>query len=276
MFDHKSIRAEIVQGFKKKFGREPTLQEAQFLHAIGMLETSCGTGWKGVGNGSFNMGAITAGTAWKGKTFEYRDSYPDENGVDHWYTTKFRKYETAVEGWEDLANIMYEDRPSVLKAASAVDAYGVSTALYETKYYTGRGKTARERIGSHYAALSKHLAHICRYMDEAMPNGEPLPARVLRRGDTGEDVKVVQRWFGLVADGIFGPVLEQTIKEFQRDVALSADGIIGELTWGCLEARYDSIALEPIDALKSVAGKAKELQAKITEFLLASQKAKTE
>ncbi|MFA5052782.1 MAG: peptidoglycan-binding protein [Parcubacteria group bacterium] len=274
--DHRTIRSQVFEGFKRKFGREATLQEAQFLHAVGMLETSCGTGWKGVGAGSFNMGAITAGPAWKGATFEYRDSYPDENGVDHWYTTKFRKYASAVEGWEDLANIMYEDRPTVLKAATAGDAYGVSSALYETKYYAGRGKTAKERIAGHHAAVARSLITICKALGEPLPSGEELPRRTLRRGDTGEEVKVLQRWFGLVVDGIFGPVLDEAVKDFQTDAKLKADGIVGNLTWDALEAKFEAKDAETSDILAELIGRAGELQTRLGEFIAASQKVKPE
>lgn len=274
--DHRTIRSQVFEGFKRKFGREATLQEAQFLHAVGMLETSCGTGWKGAGAGSFNMGAITAGPAWKGATFEYRDSYPDENGIDHWYTTKFRKYASAVEGWEDLANIMYEDRPTVLKAATAGDAYGVSAALYETKYYAGRGKTIKERIAGHHAAVTRSLITICKALGEQLPSGEELPRKTLRRGDTGEDVKVLQRWFGLVADGIFGPVLESAVKDFQADEGLKVDGIVGEKSWDALEAKFEVKAADTPDILAELVGRARELQTRLGEFVTASQKAKTE
>ncbi len=270
MLDQRTIRSQVFEGFKRKFGREATLQEAQFLHAVGMIETSCGTGWKGGGVGSFNMGAITAGPAWKGATFEYRDSYPDENGVDHWYVTKFRKYASAVEGWEDLANIMYEDRPTVLKAATAGDAYGVSAALYETKYYAGRGKTAKERIAGHHTAITRNLVSLCLALDEAMPAGEELPQRTIRRGDTGEDVKAVQRWLKLVVDGIFGPVMDQAVRDFQ------ADGVVGERTWDALEAKFEAKAPEATDLLAELTGRARELQTRLGEFVVASQKVKSE
>lgn len=274
--DHRSIRSQVFEGFKRKFGREATLQEAQFLHAVGMLETSCGTGWKGVGVGSFNMGAITAGPAWHGATFEYKDSYPDSNGVDHWYVTKFRKYASAVEGWEDLANIMYEDRPTVLKAATAGDAYGVSAALFETKYYAGRGKTVKERIAGHHAAITRSLVTLSCALSEPMPAGEELPLRVIRRGDTGEEVKTVQRWLGLVVDGIFGPVMNQAVRDFQTDAGLDPDGVIGEATWDALEAKFDAKVPEATDILAELTGRARELQTRLGEFVAASQKVKSE
>jgi len=284
--DHRTVRISINLGFKRKFGREPTVPEAQFLHAVGMLETSCGTGWKGVGAGSFNMGAITAGPHWSGMTFEYKDSYPDAQGIDHWYVTKFRKYADAPAGWEDLANIMYEDRPSVLKAASAGDGYGVSSALYETKYYAGRGKSAKERISGHYAALTRNLITICTALNEPMPGGSEIPKPTLRRGCTGEDVKTVQRWFNLtkdgIADGIFGPNTETAVKEFQRSHGLEPDGVIGDATWDKLDEVFDSkvASAQVVGELESyiaaLVAKAKALQVDLTSFVEASQAPKKE
>jgi hypothetical protein len=274
--DHVAIRLQVCEGFKRKFGRNATLQEAQILHAVGLHESGCGFWWKGVGVGSFNMGAITAGKSWTGATFEYKDSYPDATGLDHWYVTEFRKYANAIEGWTDLANIMYEDRPSVLAAATAGDVFGVSTALYETTYYTGRGKTAKERIAGHYSAMTKSLATICRALNESMPSGEEVPQRAIRRGDIGEDVKVVQRWLSLVADGIFGPVMETAVKAFQTSVGVKPDGIVGELTWNALEAEFESKEASVDTILSELTGRALELQTRLGEFVSASKKVNLE
>ena len=59
-------------------------------------------------------------------------------------------------------------------------------------------------------------------------------------GATGDVVRRLQRALrrapdpGLVADGIFGPITEQTVEEFQQGAGLQADGIVGPLTWAAL------------------------------------------
>lgn len=232
--DHVQARKDAAAGFKLKFGREPTLPEVQLLQAVGALETGYGTGWKGVGKGSFNMGAITAGNSWKGDVFVYKDSYPDDQGVNHWYETKFRKYPNAVEGWKDLANIMYEDRPSVLSAASDGDSYGVSAALYETVYYRGFGKNAQERIANHHKTLTRNLIAICRALEEPLPDGGDVPFETLKRGSTGPLVAELQRLLNLVADGIFGPNTEEAVEDFQAENDLVDDGVVGPATWAKL------------------------------------------
>lgn len=56
----------------------------------------------------------------------------------------------------------------------------------------------------------------------------------LRRGSTGEYVKMVQRKLGVKVDGIFGSVTESAVKTFQRNKHLTVDGIVGKATWTAL------------------------------------------
>ena len=39
---------------------------------------------------------------------------------------------------------------------------------------------------------------------------------------------------GLTVDGVFGPKVETTIKQFQQDAGLTVDGIVGPVTWAAL------------------------------------------
>jgi peptidoglycan hydrolase-like protein with peptidoglycan-binding domain len=62
----------------------------------------------------------------------------------------------------------------------------------------------------------------------------------IREGATGDVVKRLERALrrtpdlDLQVDGVFGPVLETAVKEFQQDVGLTADGIVGPKTWVAL------------------------------------------
>ena len=58
--------------------------------------------------------------------------------------------------------------------------------------------------------------------------------KTIRKGDTGEEVKVLQSIIGVTADGIFGPVTESRVKEWQREHNLFPDGIVGPKTWAIL------------------------------------------
>ena len=51
-----------------------------------------------------------------------------------------------------------------------------------------------------------------------------------RKGDKGEEVKMIQEELGLEVDGHYGSKTEEAVKEFQEDNGLIADGIAGEKT----------------------------------------------
>lgn len=55
--------------------------------------------------------------------------------------------------------------------------------------------------------------------------------KVLRRGNRGACVKVVQNLVHVRNDGIFGPQTEAAVKAFQHSRGLIADGIVGTRTW---------------------------------------------
>src|SRR6267154_1966098 len=63
-----------------------------------------------------------------------------------------------------------------------------------------------------------------------MPN--PSQATI-SLGATGDALRRTPN-LGLVVDGIFGPVLNTAVKEFQQGASLVVDGIVGPLTWAAL------------------------------------------
>jgi peptidoglycan hydrolase-like protein with peptidoglycan-binding domain len=56
-------------------------------------------------------------------------------------------------------------------------------------------------------------------------------------GATGDAVRRLQRALrrtanlSVAVDGIFGPVTETAVKEFQQGAGLTVDGIVGDQTW---------------------------------------------
>ena len=64
---------------------------------------------------------------------------------------------------------------------------------------------------------------------------------MMRRGDTGDEIKELQRQLRLAGqdtgplDGIFGPKTEAAVKAFQEAEGLAADGIVGPNTAGAIE-----------------------------------------
>jgi len=54
---------------------------------------------------------------------------------------------------------------------------------------------------------------------------------VLKKGSRGNEVKELQEFLGLSADGIFGSGTESAVVKWQSQNGLTADGIVGPATW---------------------------------------------
>jgi peptidoglycan hydrolase-like protein with peptidoglycan-binding domain len=61
------------------------------------------------------------------------------------------------------------------------------------------------------------------------------PRPTIRRGQTNDFVRGLQTKLGLPADGVFGPLTEAAVREFQRQHALVPDGIVGPKSWRVLD-----------------------------------------
>lgn len=66
------------------------------------------------------------------------------------------------------------------------------------------------------------------------PAAPTTKRNVIRRGDTGFDVKALQKRLNIPDDGIFGPNTDAAVRQFQRLSGLVVDGIVGPATWGAL------------------------------------------
>ena len=201
----------------------------EYLAAIAFLETSYGYGWKGLGAGSNNMGAIQAGKSWKGEVFEYVDTHPNPDGTNTPYKIGFRKYPSREAGWDDLVRVVFinRDRDKLVQpAAEAGDSLAFSRALHTTGYYEGYGKTVEDRIRNHHKHVLRGLA-----------DGEPAADVPLKPGDKGEAVKEMQRLLGIVADGVYGPKTKDAVCRFQSSVGLAPDGIFGTEEWEAIRKK---------------------------------------
>lgn len=64
---------------------------------------------------------------------------------------------------------------------------------------------------------------------------------ILRQGDFGSSVILLQNALGITADGDFGPATKSAVIAFQRSHGLTADGIVGPVTQNALKG----IAIPP-------------------------------
>ena len=62
----------------------------------------------------------------------------------------------------------------------------------------------------------------------------------IKKGSRGSAVVTLQKKLNLVADGIFGALTDEAVRDFQKSKGLSVDGIVGAKTWaalGCVAAQ---------------------------------------
>jgi len=245
MTTHQQAREFIHEGFFSVFGREPSLLEMQCCQAVAILETHYGDGWgtHDTGFGSNNWGAVQAGSSWQGETFEHKDSSPQADGTNHWYTTKFRRYPTEQDGATDLVRAVYQwhGRAKVLEAAGAGDIYGFSVEMHASGYYEGFGKTVADRIANHHKAVIAAFHQFTTALGEPMPEDiipkpvlEPAGLPTLMMGTSGQFVQILQEKLGVNPDGQFGPLTRAAVVQFQKDHGLTPDGWVGKQTWGAL------------------------------------------
>ena len=57
----------------------------------------------------------------------------------------------------------------------------------------------------------------------------------IKRGSTGDAVRVLQSLLGIAVDGVFGPKTEQIVKQYQKANKLVDDGVVGPKTWELLQ-----------------------------------------
>lgn len=146
------------------------------------------------------------------------------------------------------------------------DSYNFAEALRRMRdkrigYIISNGRIAAPNIQNfawrRYTGANKHDHHVhvsvlheASLADSVSPwdfdwmHGKPVTISAadvhefpptLRFGDTGDDVKALQRKLGTVAvDGNFGPRTQTAVKNFQRTHGMVDDGIVGPYTWKAL------------------------------------------
>ena len=65
----------------------------------------------------------------------------------------------------------------------------------------------------------------------------------IKQGSKGNDVKILQKYLGLTADGIFGPKTTEAVKKWQKENGLTADGIVGPKSWAIINGNNISVTV---------------------------------
>lgn len=62
---------------------------------------------------------------------------------------------------------------------------------------------------------------------------ETWPALIVEvaEGSEGDAVRAVQSMFDVDADGVFGPITDKYVRDFQETFGATVDGIVGPETW---------------------------------------------
>ena len=75
------------------------------------------------------------------------------------------------------------------------------------------------------------------------PSSTPTQRPILRQGARNDAVRELQTLLNkhgasprLTVDGIFGPITDRAVREFQRRHKIAIDGVVGQITWGRLLA----------------------------------------
>jgi hypothetical protein len=194
-------------------------QWLQFAQAICRLESSYGRGWKADTNmvGSNNWGATQCGAdaifpgviQLKTKTRPALSEIPkdlmpsckpgcrlsfDTNPDGTYYLVCFREFASPELGAADVLKHLFK-RAAVVAAVSSGDATKLSTAMYETKYFTGHGSRA-EAIAAHARATECHAARIAEAVGE--------PHVIVRGGATSAGTSALWTALGIAAAGGVG------------------------------------------------------------------------
>jgi len=95
---------------------------------------------------------------------------------------------------------------------------------------------------SNHGDMDQFRAKVAGIMAGTAPVRLPIPRTdgtgrpTLRRGQTHDLVKVIQRKLGVPATGFFGPQAEAAVRLFQKLHNLVPDGIVGPKTWAALDS----------------------------------------
>ncbi len=146
----------------------------------------------------------------------------------------------------DYISVFYPTVPSVEKDS----VFGSATENAVRQFQTTFGLTETGSVTPLvWNALYQVYLNIINSITPSLPN-QGFPGRDLRRGDSGENVKLMQTYLNVISrryntispvtvDGIFGQDTENAVIEFQRAVRLNPTGVIDVSTWERIVELYN-------------------------------------
>lgn len=125
---------------------------------------------------------------------------------------------------------------SVALVAELCKLLGISSAdvdKYVIRHYDVIGKKCPAQMAgkdnAEWNAFKKAVK------DKLTPKQPAYTLPIVRKGDKGVTVLIVQKLLGMTGDGIFGAITEEKLKAFQKKCgSKTCDGIVGTWTWSQL------------------------------------------
>lgn len=167
-------------------------------------------------------------------------------------------------------NRIAENYPSIPKVTVNTGVFDAATRASVMQFQKIFNLTQDGVVGKATWYKLKAIYNAVKGLSEVYSEGitlsevERLYSRVLKEGDRGNPVKVIQYYLSFIGyfndnlpqisvDGIFGPQTKNAVIAFQKYYGLSADGIVGRDTWTKMLDVYDSILRDLPDEYKSYA-----------------------
>lgn len=187
------------------------------------IESAYGT--SSLGYKYHNYFGMKCGSKWTGKSVNLKTKEEYTVGTLTSISANFRAYDSMAEGvkgyYDFISSARYKNlltarTPKEYAEMLKLDAYATSSSYINTLVTT----------------VAKW--NLDRY--DFMKNYQPI----LRKGDKGEDVKMLQmalnkNGYNLTVDGVFGTNTYNAVIAFQGEKGITKDGIVGNITWSCFK-----------------------------------------
>lgn len=155
-------------------------------------------------------------------------------------------------------NAISENYPAIPKITSETGKFDGETMAAVKKFQEIFNLNADGTIGKATWYKIKYIYRSIKRLADASSGGNTPQENqgphyeIYKLGSRGDAVKILQYYFNfisqfnsnipsLVVDGIYGPLTEQTVKEFQKEYGLTVDGIVGPETWSMMNKVYRSM-----------------------------------